>query len=227
MIRGKLLVSVVIGLMVILVLVVACRDTEQTPAATPNAYQASGAIAQAKQLAGRDSYLLREEAAQFGLHLMSWEEDAYRRLRSRLFANDTLASTLLRVGKDEMILVGLGEEFKVGIISIYINVDATDDEIIKFLKDSLPEVKANKTAFEQSVKEASQFGLTLMLWEYDEYKQIRERLLSNERLASALKTSARNGVTVHLERKFSVRANNVDINVDATDEEIIEFLLGK
>ena len=76
-------------------------------------------------------------------------------------------------------------------------------------------------------QEASQFGLTLMSWEEDEYKQIRNRLLTNDQLASALKTVASEKVQVGLSHNFRIKANAVDINVDASDDEIIKFLLGK
>lgn len=87
--------------------------------------------------------------------------------------------------------------------------------------------RSSRVQFVVLRKEAFQFGLTLMLWEEDEYQQIRNRLLTNDQLATALKVAAREKIQVGLSHDFRIGANAVDINVDASDEEIIKFLLGK
>ena len=201
---------------------------ENSVTASTQDYPESSAISKAKERSSQNPQFvkLRQEASQFGLTLMSWEKDEYKQIRSRLFSNNKLATTLRTVNQ-EGILIGLDNEFRVSTEVIYININATDDGIIKFLVDSLPTAKARKASFEQFREEASQFGLTLMLWEEDEYKQIRNRLLTNDQLASALKTVASEKVQVGLSHNFRITANAVDINVDASDDEIIKFLLGK
>lgn len=87
--------------------------------------------------------------------------------------------------------------------------------------------RSSRVQFVALRKEASQFGLILMSWEEDEYQQIRNRLLTNDQLATALRVAAREKIQVGLSHDFRIGANAVDINVDASDEEIIKFLLGK
>lgn len=74
---------------------------------------------------------------------------------------------------------------------------------------------------------SSQFGLYLWPSDEDKYEQIRDRLFANEELASALRGAEREGVTVGLGREFHIGSAKVTIDVDATDQEIIEFLLGE
>lgn len=192
-------------------------------------YSKSSAITQAKELSGQgsDFIFLREEALQFGLVLLSGEENKYKQFRDRLLANDRLALAL-RVTSQEGIFVTLEHKFQVNTTSIMINMDASNEEIITFLTLHTPEAKARKAFFEVLRFEAAQlFGSTLMLWEENEYKQIRNRFLANEQLASALKTPVREGVQITFGHNFLILANAVEINVDASDQEIIEFLLGK
>ena len=251
--QGKLLLGVIAGL-VILLMIAACGDEEPQsqnasqgpenlpPATTTNEYQAgeetdknqtaeyhsSGAIAKSKELRGQSPRFqsLREEASQLGITLMSWEEDEYRQIRNRLLTNDALASAL-RTVTDEGILVSLRGDFQVKTRFVHINVGATDEEIINFLVSSLPEAKTRKAAFEELTEEAKQFGITLMLFDEDEYIQIRDRLFANEELASALRVAKHEGVALVLARKFYVNSSGVHIDVDANDKEIIEFLIGK
>src|SRR3989344_3282902 len=89
------------------------------------------------------------------------------------------------------------------------------------------ELSSQNPQFVELRKEAFQFGLTLMSWEEDTYKQIRNRLLTNDKLASALKTAASEKIQVGLSHDFRITDNAVDIDVDASDEEITKFLLGK
>ena len=92
---------------------------------------------------------------------------------------------------------------------------------------AIAEAKAVEIVFDELKEEAARFGLRLLSSEKDEYNEIRDRLFANEELASALRAADDEGVAVFLERKFRVGKGYVEINVDATDQEIIEFLLGK
>lgn len=208
-------------------LMLLCNNSD-TASTSIQDYPESSAIAKAKKQSSRDPQFvsLRKEASQFGLNLMFWEKDEYKQIRNRLFTNDQLASALKTVNQGG-ILIALNKEFWVHVGVVGIDVNATDNVIIKFLADSLPEAKARKASFEETRKEASQFGLNLMSWEEEKYKRIRNRLFANDQLASALRTVAREKIQVELSHEFRIGASVIDINVDASDEEIIRFLLGK
>lgn len=236
--KGLLIVFLVCGLVSLSLFGGACgtndrskdvpqKDNEKVVTAT-NEYPTSSAIGKAKALQDRSQNLqsFKDEASQFGLHLWSSDEDEYKQVRDRLFANDKLAS-VLRTANDEGVFVYLKRRFYVGTGHVDIDVDATDQEIIEFLIISTPEAKAREASFDKLRSEASQFGLHLWPSDEDEYRQIRDRLLTNEQVASALKRAAREGIQIRLEHEFQIKANAIDINVDATDQEIIEFLLGK
>ena len=94
-------------------------------------------------------------------------------------------------------------------------------------KAEVAEAKAKKLAFDELREEAARFGLRLWSSEKDKYNEIRDRLFANEELASALRAADDEGVAVFLERKFRVGKGYVEINVEAADQKIIEFLLGK
>jgi len=91
---------------------------------------------------------------------------------------------------------------------------------------AISEAIASEIAFDEIKDEASQFGLRLWLSDVDDYKNLRDRLSANEALASALKTAKDQGVPIFLDTSFLVSNGFVSITVDATDQEIIEFLLG-
>jgi len=110
--------------------------------------------------------------------------------------------------------------------------DATATEVVEKQENittgAIAKAKGLSSQNDQSFKdEASQFVLYLWSSDIDNYKYIRDRLFANEMLASALRSARDEGVIVDLERSFSVSAGWVGINVEATDQEIIEFLLGK
>jgi len=238
MVRGRLLAGVMVGLMV-LFMVTACGGTGSenvgqnpenlSPTTTTAEYLVSGAIAEAKALETQDEdfQFFKKEASQFGLHLLSSDEDEYKQIRNRLLTNDELASAL-KIADTDDVIVQLKRKFLIGTGYVLINIEATDREIIEFLITATPEARARKVAFDELKEEASQFGLLyLSLVEEEEYKQIRNRLLANDELASALRTAYANEVSVHLDRRFRVGTGFVFINVDATNQEIIDFLLGK
>ena len=93
---------------------------------------------------------------------------------------------------------------------------------------AIAKVKGLSSQSDQALKEeASQFGLNLWPSNIDDYKYIKDRLYANKKLSSALRSASEQGVSVNLERKFFIGTNYVNINVESTDQEIIEFLLGK
>jgi len=89
-------------------------------------------------------------------------------------------------------------------------------------------MRAKGVTLDKLRDEASQFGVSfLMTAEVDDYKYIRDRLFTNDKLASALRTAYDQGIMVYFTREFLRRAKRVHIDVEATDQEIIEFLLSK
>lgn len=184
------------------------------------------AIAKAKTSVKESSY--REEAQKlFGLYIFSYEINEYLVIRERLFKNSRLASAIKAAGR-ELSTVVLSREFGVGSGWVDINVNAPDEEIISFLSENVLVAKTKKENFERLKKEASQYGLTMFFPSEGElYKQIKSRLATNRNLVRALQTAVGAGLTVYPGRIFYTGKNYVEINVDATDEEIITFLLGK
>ena len=74
-------------------------------------------------------------------------------------------------------------------------------------------------------QEASQFGLLILAGDIDEYKQIRERLLTNTALASAFRVARDNDVGIILYNKFEISERFVFVDIYSSDDEIIRFLL--
>lgn len=190
-------------------------------------FPASGAIAKAGSLANQSSQALKDEAVQFGLlPLFSSEVEAYEQIRDRLFASDELASALRATYKEGVVIIP-DRKWKILAGMVYVNVDTTDEEIIVFLALSTPKAKAQWVAFKALKAEATQFGLQLFPSDIEEYKQIRDRLFANDELASVFIAASDADIFVDLDRRFKIANKYININVDATDEEIIEFLLGK
>lgn len=75
---------------------------------------------------------LTKEASQFGLFIMTFDVDNYKKIREQLFENKRLASAFLAVHKAKLSLV-LSNELLVKDKIIYIDINAPDEEIIKFL----------------------------------------------------------------------------------------------
>lgn len=196
---------------------------------TNDGYLPRGAIAKAKGLSGKSSF--KEEAKKlFGLYLLSFEEDEYLLIRERLLENDRLAYAV-RIASGEGVTVllkaGIRSQFWVGTGAVAIDINASDEEIVRFLTDSVPVAKARKAEFEELKKESTQYGMTLFLPSDGEYyKKIRSRLAESKDLVRALKIAAEQDVLVYPNNRFSIGANYLHIDVNATDEEIIKFLLG-
>lgn len=184
-----------------------------------------GAITEAKVLSEKKPF--RDEADQlFGLRLWSDQKDTYLQFKKRLLANSQLTS-VLRNAKKENVSVFLANEFWVGAGYVDINVSAIDGEIVKFLNESVAVAKAKTVSLHNLRQEASQYGLYIRDSDREKYRQIKGRLSSNKNLASALQAAARAKVTIFLSNRFSVGQKWVEIDVSATDEKIIKFLLGE
>src|SRR3989339_385363 len=149
---------------------------------------------------------LREEAKKFSIYLWSSDEDNYREFRKRLLTNENLSSMLKKAEK-ENVSIYIEKKFRVNTGMIHINMNDNDEEIIKALKE-----------------EAEEFGVLLMLYYEDEYRQIRPRILSSKKMADAFKRVKKQGYYITTENKFSWGINGVKIDVGASDEKIIEFL---
>lgn len=188
-------------------------------------YSPTSAIARAKGVS--ESKSLRDEAYQlFGINIRSHQKDVYLQFRERLFANAQL-KLALQNAKKEGVSVFLGNEFEVQT-HIVIYGSAVDDEIVEFLNKSVPVAKAKKAGLEILKNEASQYGLTIFfLRDGEYYKQIRSLLIENRFLVSALQMAEKAGLTVYPSSKFEIQSNYLEININATDEEIIKFLLGE
>lgn len=199
------------------------KKEDQT--AVANDYSPSGAIARAKALLEEKSF--RDEAYQlFGLNLWLRQEDEYLQFKGRIFVNSQLASAFQNAKKED-VGVFLDNKFEVETGYVNISTDATDEKIIEFLSSSVAVAKAKWMELESLRKEASQYGIYIWSRDVERYKQMRTRLSSNKDLASALRAAAREEVMVYFDKEFLVTKGYVNINVDATDEEIIKFLLGK
>lgn len=199
---------------------------KESQTAVAENYSSSGAIGKAKVLSRGESF--RDEAFQrFGLNLWLYQESEYLQFRERLFANSQL-DLALQSAKKNAISVFLGSKFDIGIGYVDINASATDGEITEFLNKSVPVAKAKWAERESFREEAFRYGIGILgSRDMERYQQMRVRLFSNMKLASALQMARRENITVFLEDEFSVGKNYVNIDVNATDEKIIKFLLGK
>jgi len=199
------------------------KKEDQT--AVTNDYSSSGAIAKAKALSEGKDY--QDEARElFGIELWSYQEDEYQQFKEKLLVNSQLSS-VFQNAKREKVTVFLSKKFGVGTGWVEVSTGATDDRIVEFLNNSMVEAKARRAELKSLNKEASQYGLYLWSHDTERYKQIQSRLSTNKDLASAFRLAAREKVIVYLDNKFSVNDGSVYVNIDATDEEIVAFLLGK
>ena len=108
------------------------NDTTVTAVIEKQEGTTTGAIAKAKGLSGQNDQSLKDEASQFGLDLLPSEIHDYKYIRDRLFANEALASAI-RTAKDEGVRVDLERKFSVNTGWVGVDVESTDQEIIKFL----------------------------------------------------------------------------------------------
>src|SRR3989339_889509 len=183
---------------------------------------------------------LQEEARQFGIYISNGEEKQYRSNRHHLFTNKKLADAIKKSSKENDTLFLCGDKctlyqnhlwinleekkFRVNTVMIHINMNDNDEEIIKALKEYIPVAKQKNEEFKQLKEEAEEFGVLLMLYYEDEYRQIRPRILSSKKMADAFKRVKKQGYYITTENKFSWGINGVKIDVGASDEKIIEFL---
>ncbi len=54
-----------------------------------------------------------------------------------------------------------------------------------------------------------------------------KRAMANPNLGEALKEAKKSGLAIYSENEFRISANHIDININASDQEIIGFILGK
>src|SRR3989339_260382 len=133
-------------------------------------------------------------------------------------------SELREKAKKENVSIYIEKKFRVNTGMIHINMNDNDEEIIKALKEYIPVAKQKNEEFKQLKEEAEEFGVLLMLYYEDEYRQIRPRILSSKKMADAFKRVKKQGYYITTENKFSWGINGVKIDVGASDEKIIEFL---
>ena len=89
--------------------------------------------------------------------------------------------------------------------------------------------KERRDTKRECIREAKRYGIDVLLSsEAEAYILIRDRLRSNQRLADAAMLARKNGINVIPGKKFWIGGSGgVWIDVRASDEEIIEFLIGK
>jgi len=164
-------------------------------------------------------YDLEKEAKEnLNITLTSSEEEAYIKIRERLLANDELMSLLKN---PEIDLVFFKEKFYTVGNCIKINVNASDQKIIDYVKNAMQEVRE----YNKYDKEALKFKILLTQREFNEYKKIRERLLNNPELAAAFINAKEKIDYIHLSNKFQGDyISTVYIDVNASDKKIIAFL---
>src|SRR3989339_542610 len=167
---------------------------------------------------------LQEEARQFGIYISNGEEKQYRSNRHHLFTNKKLADAIKKSSKENDTLFLCGDKCTLYQNHLWINMNDNDEEIIKALKEYIPVAKQKNEEFKQLKEEAEEFGVLLMLYYEDEYRQIRPRILSSKKMADAFKRVKKQGYYITTENKFSWGINGVKIDVGASDEKIIEFL---
>lgn len=201
-------------------------NTDAVPVSQNEKILESGAINKAKKL--EEAKSLKDEAEQFGFYILPSNETDYIQLKKRWEKNDELRTAIAYAKENRvMLFIGFRNQVDTGIGYIVIDPFADDETIIKFVRDSVPTVAALEKDYQTLKIEAQQFGLYLTRLEYREYKKIRERLLNNKKLVAAFKHAQRERVMIILATNFSVEKSLVRINVNATDEEIIKFLLGE
>jgi hypothetical protein len=206
---------------------------ESVTAPTAPAEPPISAIAEAKikEVGGELFNILRREAKQFGIAISDHTDvlDAYRNIRHRLFANPTLVCTFKKAQKEGVTLFLSGLRYSKSVVReghLIIDTNASDEDLIRFVSENWAVAKEKAIVLLALKKEAAQFGVALSSDSVGAYKQIRERLFTNEDLVSAIKTARKHSVYVSVGRFFIISERVVHINVDATDQEIIDFLLG-
>lgn len=191
----------------------------------------NGAIAKAI-IPPKTEDLTKEAINKFGIHIFSSEVEKYLQFKKRLLANESLLSAL-KDAKNESVIVLLSNEFNIGTGLVKIDISVDDDNITKFLKESVPIAKAKNEDYGKAKQEAIQYGIVLWPEDVGEYKQFRKRLLSSKlsskKMASVFKLALDEKIYIYLDNKFEVgeRRGWVRVDIYASDEEIIRFLLGE
>lgn len=81
-------------------------------------------------------------------------------------------------------------------------------------------------AYKKYTKEAAQFNIRFSFAERDLYTQIRNSIFENQAFQLALKEAKVENIPICLSNKFKIFRNRIEIDVSATPQEIINFLLG-
>lgn len=96
--------------------------------------------------------------------------------------------------------------------------------------EELAKSEAQQKATEWKIKLMDQYNLLFIFSGSTDEKVIKifNRIQQNKKLAEALQYAKEQGIWVFFtdSHKFGVRSNGVDIPIQATDEEVITFLLG-
>lgn len=218
-----------VSVVVLSVLVSGCQfgrsENTSDKTSVAGSYSPTSAVAMAKGLSKVRNF--KDEASEmFGIILWSRQEDEYTRFKERIFENSQLNSALQNAKKNG-VSVFLDNRFDIGNSWVVFNVSATDSEIIEFLNKSVPVAKEIQANFNRIKTEAIGHGLTLFfLGDVEYYQSIKDRLVTNQRLASAIKNAAKSGVFVCPGKYFYIGLNFVQIDINASDEKIIRFLVG-
>ena len=87
--------------------------------------------------------------------------------------------------------------------------------------------KLGGESFKALRNEARSYSIIIGRYGLERYGYMRVRLDNNPLLKQVFLTSKSSKVYIFLNTRFSIGAGFVDINVNATDQEIIDFLLGE
>ncbi len=89
---------------------------------------------------------------------------------------------------------------------------------------AITEAKNQEERWQRLKSEAEQHGISLWSGDVDKYIQLRTRLQSNDCIAASFSAAKKAGVRILLGTNFFTGAGNVVIDVNASDQKIIEFL---
>lgn len=104
--------------------------------------------------------------------------------------------------------------------------DATGSNTTDKKMSAIAQAERNQANYTDLREDAQQFGILLKTKQRDEYSLIKSRLLSNDKLMASFNAAKVNDISIFLYDEFYVGSGWIWINVNASDQEIIDFLVG-
>jgi len=91
---------------------------------------------------------------------------------------------------------------------------------------AIDQILRQRPAIDMTLATAREYGITNGASRLDVISAFLERLQQNKKLGTAFIKAKQAGIGIFLEVAFEIGSNNVTIDVNASDEEIIKFLVG-